>query len=146
MQIDNRGQRSRRATAKLCGLVEHLLENLVDEVWEEAEDAPVAFLCHSPDCDHTVQDVLGSHVQDLRRPAIRFVCDRFEGRQAVVERDFVAVIRRWLVFNACMPVCFKMSFTSVEAVATTTFAALNSECAPSLCGRFNSDMTDIVTW
>ena len=59
-----------------------------------AEDAPVAFVCHSPDCDHAVQDVLGSHVQDLGRPALRFVCDRFEGRQAVVERDFFAVIRR----------------------------------------------------
>ena len=44
------------------------LEGLVDEVWEVAEDAPVAFVCHSPDCDHAMQDVLGSHVQDLRRP------------------------------------------------------------------------------
>ena len=54
-----------RATAKLCGLVAHLLDDLVDEVWEVAEDIPVAFLGHSPDCDHAVQDALGSHVQDL---------------------------------------------------------------------------------
>ena len=55
---------------------------------------PVAFVCHSPDCDHAVQDVLDSHVQDPRRPALRFICDRFEGKQAVVERDFFAVTRR----------------------------------------------------
>ena len=74
------GPKALTATAKLCGLVAHLLEDLVDEVWEVAEDALVAFVCLSPDCDHAVQGVLGSHVQDLRRPALRLVYDRFEGR------------------------------------------------------------------
>ena len=93
MQLDNRGQGSDRATAKLCDLVAHLLEDLVNEVWKVAEDALVAFVCFAPDCDHAVQGVLGPHVPDLRRPALRLVYDRFEGRQAVVERDLFAVIR-----------------------------------------------------
>ena len=93
VQLDNQSQGSDRATAKLCGLVAHLLDDVVDEVWEVAEDARVAFACHSPDCDHAVARCAGLHVRDLRRPALRLVCDRFESRQAVVAKDLVAVIR-----------------------------------------------------
>ena len=54
-------------------------------------------------------------------------------------------VARWSSKRACQSVR-KCRSPSVTAVATTTFAALNSEWAPSLSYKFNSDITDITTW